>query len=154
MPPVARRTATTVHLYLVGIWLLGVVVTVFLAGLNVFETTKTSALGKANQTKLVDAKTLDPHRIAGSLLVLGTLLVLIAAAWARTSRRQLIASGVFFVLGVAQVVLAGAGTSTGAAFGGLHVLNAFILTGVAIGLLVEDRRALGAVTADPSGLRL
>jgi hypothetical protein len=73
MPPVARRTATTVHLYLVGIWLFGVVVTVFLAGLNVFETTKTSALGKASQTKLVDAKTLDPHRIAGSLLALGAV---------------------------------------------------------------------------------
>jgi Integrase core domain len=70
-----------------------------------------------------------PYRIAGSLLVLGTLLVVIAAAWARTSRRQLIASGVFFMLGVAQLLLAGTGTGTGAAFGGLHVLNAFIPNG-------------------------
>jgi Family of unknown function (DUF6220) len=145
---VIRRTATTVHQYLVGLWLIGVAVTVFLAGLGIFETTQTSKLGgNSGSTKITNADTLDPHRIAGSLLVLGTLLVLIAAGWARTSRRQLAMSAVFFVLGIVQLVLAGAGTSSGAAFGGLHVLNAFILTGLAVGLLVDDRRALGAAPA-------
>ena len=137
-----NRTATTVHQYLVILWLAGLAVTVFLAGLGVFEVTTTSKLGDDNSTKLVSADDLDPHRIAGSLLVLGTLLVLIAAGWARTSRRQLVMSTVFFVLGIVQMLLAGLGSNNGAAFGGLHVLNAFLLTGLAVGLLVDDRRAL------------
>jgi hypothetical protein len=139
---VINRTATTVHQYLVILWLAGVAVTVFLAGLGVFEVTTTSTLGEDNSTKLVTANDLDPHRIAGSLLVVGTLLVLIAAGWARTSRRQLAMSTAFFVLGVVQMLLAGLGTDNGAVFGGLHVLNAFLLTGIAVGLLVDDRRAL------------
>ena len=137
-----NRTATTVHQYLVILWLAGLAVTVFLAGLGVFEVTTTSKLGDDNSTKLVSADDLDPHRIAGSLLVLGTLLVLIAAGWARTSRRQLVMSTAFFVLGIVQMLLAGLGSDNGAAFGGLHVLNAFLLTGLAVGLLVDDRRAL------------
>ena len=137
-----NRTATTVHQYLVILWLAGLAVTVFLAGLGVFEVTTTSKLGDDNSTKLVSADDLDPHRIAGSLLVLGTLLVLIAAGWARTSRRQLVMSTAFFVLGIVQMLLARLGSDNGAAFGGLHVLNAFLLTGLAVGLLVDDRRAL------------
>jgi hypothetical protein len=146
-----KRNATTVHLYLVGLWLVGLVVTVFLAGLGVFEVTKTSKLAKDTSTKLVEANNIDPHRIAGSLLVLVTLLVLVAAGWARTSKRQLWMSAVFFVLGVVQLILAGAGSDSGAAFGGLHVLNAFILTGLAIGLLMDDRRALAAAPSTAAG---
>jgi hypothetical protein len=144
---VINRTATTVHEYLVVLWLAGLAVTVFLAGLGVFEVTTTSKLGDDSTTKLVSADDLDPHRIAGSLLVLGTLLVLIAAGWARTSRRQLVMSTTFFVLGIVQMLLAGLGTDNGAAFGGLHVLNAFLLTGLAVALLADDRRALGAAPA-------
>ena len=40
-----NRTATTVHQYLVILWLAGLAVTVFLAGLGVFEVTTTSKLG-------------------------------------------------------------------------------------------------------------
>lgn len=142
-----NRTATTVHQYLVGLWLAGLVVTVFLAGLGVFEVTTTSKLSDDTTTKLVSADSLDSHRIAGSLLVLGTLLVLIAAGWARTSRRQLGMSTAFFVLGIVQMLLAGLGSDNGAAFGGLHVLNAFLLTGLAVGLLADDRRALSGAPA-------
>ena len=142
-----NRTATTVHEYLVILWLAGLAVTVFLAGLGVFEVTTTSKLGDEARPSSSSANDLDPHRIAGSLLVLGTLLVLIAAGWARTSRRQVGMSAAFFVLGVVQMLLAGLGTDNGAAFGGLHVLNAFLLTGLAVGLLVEDRRALGEAPA-------
>jgi hypothetical protein len=138
-----RRTATVAHQYLAMLWLAGVAVTVFLAGLGVFETTKTSKLSDSSVTKLVESNDLDPHRIAGSLLVLGTLLVLIAAGAARANRRQISMSAVFFVLGVVQMLLAGAGSDSGAFWGGLHVLNAFVLTGIAIGLVMEDRRILG-----------
>ncbi|MEO9176486.1 MAG: hypothetical protein ABI317_13310 [Gaiellales bacterium] len=136
------RKATTIHLYLLYVWLAGLVATVFLAGLGVFEVTTSSALAKGS-TKLVEANRLDPHRIAGSLLVLGTLLVLIVAFTGRGSRRQVGASVAFFALGIVQLILAGAGSGSGAAWGGLHVVNAFLLTGIAVGLVLEDRRVLG-----------
>jgi Family of unknown function (DUF6220) len=137
-----RHKATVIHSYLLMLWLAGVALTVFLAGLGVFETTKTSTLSSASATKLAESDRLDPHRLAGSLLVVGTLLVLIAAGGARASRRQIGMSAVFFVLGVVQMLLAGAGSDSGAFWGGLHVLNAFVLTGLAIGLLMGDRRIL------------
>ena len=145
-----KRKGTIVHKYLVMLWLAGVAVTVFLAGLGVFETTKTSKLGDATSTKLATANDLDPHRAAGSLLVVGTLLVLIAAGAARGNKRQVGMSAVFFLLGAVQLILAAAGTGTGAFFGGLHVLNAFVLTGLAIGLLMEDRRILAGAGATPA----
>ena len=58
-------------------------------------------------------------------------------------------SAAFFVLGIVQMVLAGLGSDNGAAFGGLHVLNAFVLTGLAIALLVDDRRALREAAQRP-----
>jgi hypothetical protein len=145
-----KRTGLIVHQYLVMLWLAGVAVTVFLAGLGVFETTKTSKLSDSTTTKLVESNNLDPHRAAGTLLVLGALLVLIAAGAARANRRQIGMSAVFFVLGVIQMFLAGAGSSSGAFWGGLHVLNAFALTGLAIGLLMEDRRILAGTAPSPS----
>jgi hypothetical protein len=138
-----NRTATTVQRYLLIIWLAGLAVTVFLAGLGIFETTKTSALMKGS-TKLVEANNLDPHRIAGYLLVLGAILVLVAGAVARASARQVRMSIAFGVLGVIQALLAGAGASSGAFWGALHVLNAFALAGMAFGLLAEDTRILRA----------
>jgi hypothetical protein len=143
-----KHRAVLIHQYLVTIWLAGLVVTVFQAGLGVFETTKTSELSSPSATKLVESNDLDAHRIAGTVLVLGTLLVLIAAGAARASRRHIVISSLFFVLGVVQMLLAGAGADSGAFWGGLHVVNAFVLTGVAIGLLLEDRRMLsGRVVA-------
>jgi hypothetical protein len=145
-----KRYGTVVHQYLVMLWLAGVAVTVFLGGLGVFETTKTSKLADATSTKLVESNDLDPHRVAGTLLVVGTLLVLIAAGAARANRRQIGMSAAFFVLGVVQLILAGAGSDSGAFWGGLHVLNAFVLTGIAIGLLMEDRRILAGASAAPA----
>jgi hypothetical protein len=138
-----KRIAATAHEYLVMLWLAGLALTVFLAGLGVFETTRTSKLN-GSSTKLVEANDLNAHRAAGTLLVLGTLLVMLAALGARGSRRQVGTSIAFFVLGVIQLVLAGAGSSSGAFWGGLHVLNAFVLTGLAVGLLLDDRRRRAA----------
>ena len=62
-PSVINRTATTVHQYLVGLWLAGLAVTVFLAGARrVRGDRRTSKLGDDNSTKLVSADDLDPHR--------------------------------------------------------------------------------------------
>ncbi len=135
---------------MVMIWLAGLLLTVFLAGLGVFETTKTSTLTKGS-TKLVESNDLDPHRLAGSLLILLALLILIAGAVARASSRQIRMSIVFGVLAVVQMFLAGAGADSGAFWGGLHVVNAFALTGLAFGLLAETTRIVRG-SAEPASL--
>jgi uncharacterized protein DUF6220 len=126
---------------MIMLWMAGLLVTVFLAGLGVFETTKTSKL-TSGSTKLVESNDLDPHRLAGSLLILLALLILIAGVVARDSSRQLRMSIVFGVLAVVQMFLAGAGSDSGAFWGGLHVVNAFALTGLGFGLLAETTRIL------------
>ncbi len=145
-----KRTATSVQRYMVMIWLAGLLLTVFLAGLGVFETTKTSTLTKGS-TKLVESNDLDPHRLAGSLLILLALLILIAGAVARASSRQTRMSIVFGVLAFVQMFLAGAGADSGAFWGGLHVVNAFALTGLAFGLLAETTRIVRG-SAEPASL--
>lgn len=145
-----RRSATSVQRYMLMIWLAGLLLTVFLAGLGVFETTKTSTLTKGS-TKLVESNKLDPHRLAGSLLILLAILILIAGVVARDSSRQLRMSIVFGILAIIQMFLAGAGSDSGAFWGGLHVVNAFALTGIAIGLQLEDRRILNGAAEPAAG---
>jgi Family of unknown function (DUF6220) len=146
-----RRTATSVQRYMVMIWLAGLLVTVFLAGLGLFETTRSSTL-TTGSTKLVESNDLDPHRLAGSLLVLLAILILIAGVVARDSSRQIRMSIAFGVLAVVQMFLAGAGADSGAFWGGLHVLNAFALTGIGFGLLAETTRIVrGAAEPAPVG---
>jgi hypothetical protein len=144
-----QRRGTTVQRYLLMAWLAGLLLTVFLAGLGVFEITKTSTL-PSGSTKLVESNNLDPHRIAGYLLILVALVILVVGVVVRDSPRQTRMSIVFGVLAVVQAFLAMAGSDSGAFWGGLHVLNAFALTGIAIGLQLEDRRILNRVAEPPS----
>ena len=147
-----QRRGTTVQRYLLMVWLAGLLLTVFLAGLGIFETTKSSTLSPTGSTKLVDTNDLDPHRLAGYLLILVAIIVLIVGVVVRDSQRQTRMSIAFGVLAVVQSFLAMAGADSGAFWGGLHVLNAFALTGIAIGLQLEDRRILrgpAAPAAEP-----
>jgi hypothetical protein len=41
-------------------------------------------------------------------------------------------------------------SDSGAFWGGLHVLNAFVLTGIAIAHLMDDRRTLSSASATPT----
>jgi len=144
-----QRRGTTVQRYLLMVWLAGLFLTVFLAGLGIFETTIHSTLTNGS-TKLVESNKLDPHRAAGSLLILIALLVMIAGLVARQSGRQTGMSVTFGVLAVVQMFLAGAGSDSGAFWGGLHVLNAFALTGLAFGLLALDTKLLRGADAGPA----
>jgi hypothetical protein len=137
-----QRRGTTVQRYLLMVWLAGLALTVFLAGLGVFETTKTSTLSPKGSTKLVDSNSLDPHRLAGYLLILIAIIVLIVGVVVRDSPRQTRMSIAFGILAIIQSILAMAGADSGAFWGGLHVLNAFALTGLAFGLFALDTKLL------------
>jgi hypothetical protein len=118
---------------LTALFVLGVVVNFFLAGLGTF-----GMKGRIDDDKATAS--FDPHRIVGSVLSLLSLLILIAVAVSRPTSRALKLAGGLFVLMVLQNVLAGAGTSVHL-LGALHALNGLLILGVG-GLLASDIGAL------------
>lgn|GEM_PF-3715602 len=82
----------------------------------------------------------DPHASFGTIMLLVSLLVLLAALPARPTRRLLGMSVALFVFMVIQFVLPffndSAGTRWVAAF---HGVNALIVTGLAMGLIIRTR---------------
>jgi hypothetical protein len=88
------------------------------------------------------------HAIFGTLIGLAVLLALLSGLAARLPRRLLGLTGLLFVLMLVQMVLAGFGDSSSTRWlAAVHPVNALILTGVAIMLVIRSRaylpRALG-----------
>jgi len=119
------------------------VVQIFLAGLGVFSLDGRQ-LGDPGETAL------DPHRFVGTVMGVVALLVLIAAAVARPSRRVVIQGVVLLVVAaVLQGVLAAAGEDT-ALFGGLHALFGIGSLGLAGSMLAAVRgRSLRSSSSRP-----
>ncbi len=80
----------------------------------------------------------DAHVAFGIILVLGSLLLVVVAGFAR---RLLLLAIVLFVLMVAQMVLAQAGADASAWVAALHGLNALVVFGLATMIAVRSRRA-------------
>jgi len=110
------RTAQVIYRYLTALFLADVLLQFFLAGAGVFS----AGPGTAAR----DASTLDPHRMNGSVVMILALLLLIAALVARNGRWKWALP--LLVLTLLQPVLAIAGAA-----GGLHVLNAAVILGIA-----------------------
>jgi hypothetical protein len=128
-----RRTTFTIAKALTALFVLGVVVNFFLAGLGTF-----GVKGHIDDEKATSS--FDPHRMVGSILTLISLLVLVFVAIARPGGRALKLAGALFVLMILQNVLAATGTSTHV-LGAFHALNGLLILGVA-GLLASDTGAL------------
>jgi uncharacterized membrane protein len=139
-----RRGAQTVHVWIAAVMVAAVVVQIFLAGYGIFSG-RTSNLD--NHAKIVETSTLDAHRLLGSLIVPVALVLVIAAAAAGYRGRDMAMSGILLLLVVVQMFLAGLGADTGAAFGGLHAVNALAIAGLSGQVLARSRRALRAPTA-------
>lgn len=129
----SRRTATSIAKALTALFVIGVVVNFFLAGLGTFGVT-----GVIDDEKATSS--FDAHRGVGTALTVLSLLILIAIAVARPTARSLKLAGGLFVLMVLQNVLAAAGTSTHV-LGAFHALNGLLILGVG-GLLASDIGAL------------
>ena len=110
------RTARIIYRYLTGLFLADVLLQFFLAGAGVFS----AGPGTAAR----DSSTLDPHRMNGMLVMILALLLLITALVTRNGRWKWVLP--LLALTLLQPVLAIAGAA-----GGLHVLNAALILGIA-----------------------
>ena len=115
--------------YLVGLFFVGVVVQVGLAGLGAFHTVSKNDDGPLAKEKAGDW--FGPHAAVGYLLLLISLLVLIVALAARDGRLRR-GAGLLFGLMIVQVLLAWLGGAVWG-LGFLHPINAlaiFALSGM------------------------
>lgn len=114
-----RRTVDRVYVYVLTLFMVGVVVQFFLAGLGVFG-------DHAKHVK--DASSFDPHRALGHILGAIAVVIFLLAIAARESRRTWIGALVLAILAfVLQSVLAGVGEDH-QVVGGLHALDGIVIT--------------------------
>lgn len=127
----ARRAADLAYGYLAALFVLGVLVQVYLAGIGIFG---------INSAKVADATSLDPHRAWGTVLMVLSLILLIVALIARVSRVTVIGTFVLAVLViVAQTALAAAGENS-KWIGGLHALDGMVILLLSVWLAIAARR--------------
>ena len=110
------RTARIIYRYLTGLFLADVLMQCVLAGAFV--------LSAGQGTAARDSRALDPHRMNGMVVMILALLLLITALVARNGRWKWVLP--LLALTLLQPVLAIAGAA-----GGLHVLNAALILGIA-----------------------
>lgn len=126
-----RRGADVAYGYLAALFVLGVLVQVFLAGVGVFG---------INARKVANASSFDPHRAWGSVLMVFAIVLLIVALAAWQSRGTVIGTFVLALLViVAQNGLAAAGDSN-KWFGGLHALDGMVILLLSLWLAIAARR--------------
>jgi hypothetical protein len=118
--------ARAAHRWLLTIFIVGIAVQFFLAGLGVFKTQHATDRGTVGDSQF--ATYFDPHRALGNVLLGVGVLVFLAALVARLGRTRVLVMLVFPVLVFLQSVFANSGPSW---FRALHVLNAFVIAGVA-----------------------
>jgi len=112
--------------YLLTLFLIGVAVQFFLAGLGVFRTQHASDHGTVGDKQFGDF--FHAHVVLGNILLVIGILVFLAALAARLGRRWALPMLALPVLVELQFVFANNGPSW---FRALHVLNAFAIAGIA-----------------------
>ena len=126
----ARATADKVFAYLAALLVLCVVVQFFLAGLGVWG---------IDQHKIDKATSIDPHRAFAGAVALVAILMFVAALVARTSTRRIWVSILIAVLAEPVQALLAAGGEHQHWVGGLHVLDAVVILGLAGWMHRESR---------------
>jgi hypothetical protein len=129
---------------LIWIFIILVPVQFYLAGHGAMEGAHSA--DKASETSpvlVVDPTAWDPHVALGSLMALIVVLSLILALVARLPRNLLWFNFWFFVVMFIQYILPFFNNSAGTRpIAALHVVNALVVTGMAIGLGIRARRYL------------
>ncbi|HEY9243661.1 MAG TPA: DUF6220 domain-containing protein [Streptosporangiaceae bacterium] len=126
-----RRGADLAYGYLAAVFVLGVLVQVYLAGVGVFG---------SNGRKVADASSLDPHRMWGSVLMVLAIVLLILALAAWQSAGTVLSTLLLAVLvTVAQTGLAAAGDSN-KWLGGAHALDGMIILLLSLWLAIAAWR--------------
>jgi Family of unknown function (DUF6220) len=112
--------------YLLTIFIVGVAVQFFLAGLGVFRTQHASDHGTVGDEQFGDF--FHPHVVLGNILLILGIVVFLAALAGRMGRRWVLPALALPILVELQFVFANNGPSW---FRALHVLNAFAIAGLA-----------------------
>jgi hypothetical protein len=136
------RWAGALHRWLLTIFIVGVAVQFFLAGLGAFKTQHATDAGTVGDSQFADF--FDPHRQLGDILGAVAIAVFLAALLARVGRPRIFAMLALPILVELQFVFANNGPSW---FRAIHVLNAFVIAGLAgsqTGLVWRDHRAAAA----------
>ncbi|MFL5958985.1 MAG: DUF6220 domain-containing protein [Gaiellaceae bacterium] len=149
------RWAGAAHRWLLTVFIVGVAVQFFLAGLGVFRVDHVATKTGTALTEDRFDNFFDPHVALGNILFLVAILVFLAALLARVGRPRIFAMLALPVLVFLQSIFANTGPSW---FRALHVLNAFVIAGLAgaqTGLAWQEKRAASAggagVPADAAG---
>jgi hypothetical protein len=128
----ARRQVDIAFNYVALLFVVGIFVQIYLAGVGVFGDHAANGVEHANS--------FDPHRAVGEILGLIAVVMLILSLIARRSRDVIIGSLVLAILvEVAQHGLASAGDDH-KWVGGLHALDGLIILGVGAWLYHATRR--------------
>jgi hypothetical protein len=137
-------TRSDIFRWLLTIFIVGVAVQFFLAGLGVFKAQHGTDKGTVGDSQF--ASYFDPHRALGNVLLIVGVLVFLAALVAKVGAPRIYLMLALPVLVALQSVFANTGPSW---FRALHVLNAFVIAGLAgsqAGLVWQERRAASAVS--------
>jgi hypothetical protein len=132
--------------FLLTLFLVGVAVQFFLAGLGAFKTQRATDHGTVGDKQFGDF--FHPHVVTGNVLLILGVVVFLAALIGRMDRRWVLPALVLPILVELQFVFANSGPSW---FRAIHVLNAFVIAGLAgsqTGLAWREARAQPA--ADPA----
>jgi hypothetical protein len=124
--------------YLLTLFIVGVAVQFFLAGLGAFRTQHATDHGSVGDTQFGDF--FHPHVVLGDILLIVAVLVFLAALLARAGRARVLPALALPILVELQFVFANNGPAW---FRALHVLNAFAIAGIAgsqTGLVWRDYR--------------
>jgi hypothetical protein len=132
----------------VTLLLIAAVVQVGFAGIGAFDALDKATAGNlGDDDAFYDSFTL--HAALGSLMLLGSLLLLILALVARVGKQQVLYSLGIFVLMVAQLILGWSAQELPAVLGFLHPINALvIIAGLGI---VAQREWMLARGGEPTG---
>ncbi len=125
----ARSGAAQVVRYGGMVFLAAVLVQFYLAGRGVFDVSG----------PVEGADSLDPHRLLGSVLAALALILLVAAAVARQTKRMVGTAVALFVLTAVEGLLASAGSNSPILAGGLHVVVALLIFGLGVELVSSTR---------------
>ena len=140
------RWAGTLFRWLLSIFIVGVAVQFFLAGLGVFKTQRGTDKGTVGDSQF--AQYFDPHRTLGNVLLIVGVLVFVSALVAKVGAPRIYLMLALPVLVALQSVFANTGPSW---FRALHVLNALVIAGLAgsqTGMVWQEHRA--AAPSSPS----
>jgi ABC-type uncharacterized transport system permease subunit len=122
------RGGAAAHRWLLTLFIAGVAAQFFLAGLGVFRVEHVATESGTTLTSKRFDNFFDPHLVWGDVLFLIAILVFVAALVARVGRPRIFMNLALPVLVLLQFVFAGGGPAW---FRALHVLNAFVIAGLA-----------------------